>query len=79
MATTKSQENVVHEYPAIGKYRIRILKKEDGPAHADIREFVSSEKFEGFTRRGIRLTSAEEVNNLKDSLADAIARGWFEE
>ena len=79
MATKSSQEDLVHEYPSIGKYRLRILKRGDGPAFADCREWVQSETFEGFTRRGIRLTSAEQVNSLRDALADAIARGWFDE
>jgi len=67
---------VHHEYPAIGKYRIRVLVKA-GRMVLDIREYVNSEKFTGFTRRGVRLNNQEEVNQLRDILADAIARGWI--
>ena len=70
-------DEVVHEYPAIGKYRVRVLRKKSGTS-IDVREYVAAEKFEGFTRRGIRLAEAEEVNQLRDALADAVARGWFD-
>lgn len=75
-------EEVIHEYPSIGKYRVQILeKKKEGTTitSIDIREYVSAEKFEGFTRRGIRLTSLDGINQLRDALADMISRGWFEE
>lgn len=80
-APRKIQEDTVHEYPAIGKYRVRVLRKASGRSAGtsiDVREYVASEKFEGFTRRGIRLSAAAEVNRLRDALADAVARGWFD-
>ena len=79
----KTNEELIHEYPALGeKYRVRVLRKENGKATVtslDIREYVDAEKFQGFTRRGIRLTGARDVQLLRDALSDAIARGWFDE
>ena len=77
----RNPDEVLHEYPAIGKYRIRVLKKETSRTKAtmlDIREYVSAETFEGFTRRGIRLTGAEDVAKLHEALSDVLQRGWFE-
>ncbi len=72
---TMPADEVVHEYPALGKYRVRILKKGRGTC-LDVREFVTAEKFEGFTRRGVRLNGAELVA-LEAAIKDARARGWF--
>lgn len=73
--TTRTADEVVHEYPAVGKYRVRVLKKGSGTC-LDVREYVSSEKFEGFTRRGVRLDGAE-LASLEADIKDALARGWF--
>lgn len=70
-------EEITHEYPAVDKYRVRVLSKK-GIHSLDIREYVNADKFEGFTRRGIRLTTKEQIQTLHDELADALARGWFE-
>lgn len=78
---TRKEEEVVHEYPAIGNYRVRVLRKakKDGTSETrlDIREYVKADKFEGFTRRGVRL-SDDDVAILHDILADTRARGWFD-
>lgn len=73
----RKDEEIIHEYPAVGRYRVRVLRK-DGKASIDVREYVASDTFEGFTRRGIRLSSSDEVNRLKDMLLDAVVRGWFD-
>lgn len=66
------KETVLREYPSIGKYRIRVLQntQKQSPKVVDIREFVSTEKFEGFTRRGVRIGSKEELGYLVATLAD---------
>lgn len=38
----------------------------------DIREHVSSEGFEGFTRRGIRLGDRAQIDLLRDILKDVL-------
>ena len=79
-ATKRVEEEVLHEYPAVGKYRIRVVRKNSRRSAAtnlDVREYVSAEKFEGFTRRGIRLGNAEDIQKLRDALSDAAGRGWF--
>ena len=81
--TSKSprNEDIVHEYPAIDKYRVRVLRKSTSKGKTtslDVREYVDAEKFQGFTRKGIRLTGPQHINSLRDALSDALARGWFD-
>lgn len=59
-----SKDNVVREFSAIGKYRVRILKTDKGEL-LDIREYISCKEFEGFTRRGIRLALPQETDELR--------------
>lgn len=87
MAGTKTKsapaEEVLHEYPEVSRYRVRVIEKgradgTPGGRSIDIREYVKAEKFEGFTRRGVRLSSKEDVEQLRDILIDMTTRGWFE-
>jgi len=66
-----THENVLKELPPVGKYRIRILHSKGGPV-IDIREYITADTFEGFTRRGVRLTGRAELDLLRDIL-DLIA------
>jgi hypothetical protein len=67
---TKNQDNTIKEFPAIGRYRVRILTNGNGQHVLDIREYISnSQTFEGFTRRGIRLTIPTETTTLASVLA----------
>lgn len=71
-------EIVCHELPPIGRYRVRLLKKDlEAPVALDVRECVgvdaASQKlakfgFQGFTRRGIRLSTTKEIAELRDHL-----------
>lgn len=65
------QDEVIQEFPMVGKYRVRLLRIGAGVA-LDIREYVQGGSFEGFTRRGARLTSAAEVELLRNALGHAI-------
>lgn len=59
---------VLREYPPVGKYRVRLLKPDTNSLPVvDIREYVMGEVFEGFTRRGIKLT-ADLIPGLSVSL-----------
>jgi len=58
------QDSVVRELNPIGKYRIRILATDKGQV-LDIREYIQDSSFEGFTRRGIRLTIPVETDLLR--------------
>jgi hypothetical protein len=53
------KDEVIREFPPIGKYRIRLLSGKEGQRVLDIREYVTGETFEGFTRRGVRLAEAD--------------------
>lgn len=57
-------DNVVREFSAIGKYRIRILGTGKGQV-LDLREYISTKDFEGFTRRGVRLAIPKETYELR--------------
>ena len=67
------KEEVIKELPPVSKYRVRVLQNPKTQATVlDIREFVSSESFEGFTRRGIRITNRAEVDALRDHLGEVL-------
>lgn len=68
-------EELVREFPPLAKYRIRLLRNPRRPAQGpvlDIREYVSSNTFEGFTRRGIRIGDRAELDLLRDVLQEAL-------
>jgi hypothetical protein len=78
MATPKKaarEERVLKEYERLGKYRVRVLenarKPEAGPV-LDIREYVAEEGFEGFTRKGIRLSDRAHLERLRALLGELL-------
>jgi hypothetical protein len=67
------KDQVLKEFPALGKYRIRLLvdpAKPGAEPTLDIREYVSSQSFEGFTRRGIRITAKSDMDTLREVLLE---------
>lgn len=66
-----SKEQVVRELPAVSKYRVRILEGPRGKV-LDVREFVSSQDWSGFTRRGCRFSDRAQVELLRDILTEAL-------
>ena len=78
----KVPEEVVHEYAAIGKYRVRVVRnpsRRSGGTVFDVREYISSDTFEGFTRKGVRFGSLRDLQRLGEAIRDAGSHGWFEE
>jgi len=74
------KEEVVREFPPLGKYRIRLVRNPKRPGETptlDIREYISSETFEGFTRRGIRLGDRAQMDLLRDVLREVLEAGGF--
>lgn len=72
------KENQLHEFPAVGKYRVRIVRdlESKAPPSLDIREYINparGQTFSGFTRRGIRLATTKEIMELRDSLNVALS------
>lgn len=74
-----SKEIVCHEFHSIGKYRVRLVREDlKAPVTLDVREYIgdpigaskslSKDGFEGFTRRGIKLSTTMEVMELRDHL-----------
>lgn len=68
-------EEVIREFPPLGKYRIRLVKNPRRPNEKpvlDIREYVSGESFEGFTRRGIRIQDRAQMDLLRDIIREIL-------
>ena len=60
----------------MGKYRIRVLEHPTkNKIYLDIREYVSAETFEGFTRRGITIESVTQANQLREILDLLVQEG----
>lgn len=72
--TQVPKEIVIREFPPMGsKYRVRVLENEKSRQRVlDIREFISSESFSGFTRRGIRLADRAQLDLLRDVLKEIL-------
>ena len=67
------KEEVLREFPPIGKYRVRLLSGSRAKERTlDVREYVSGQSFEGFTRRGIRLGDRAQVELLRDVLSELL-------
>lgn len=62
---------VIRELAPIGGYRVRVVRSSSGPK-LDIREYVQADTFEGFTKRGVRLTmdQAEELRAALEAILD---------
>jgi len=74
------REDVLCEFAPVGKYRVRLVKNPKKPALEpvlDIREYVSSNTFEGFTKKGIRLADRAQIDLLRDVLKEALERNGF--
>lgn len=71
MADPQVKDKVLAEFPPIGKYKVRLIEGPRGKA-LDIREFIQTESFSGYTRRGVRLQYPADVEALAKSLADAL-------
>lgn len=68
------KETVLHEFPVVGKYRVRLVKEDlKAPTTLDVREYVNGREFQGFTRRGIKLSTTKEIMELRDSLNVALS------
>lgn len=68
----KTPQEVVMEFEPLGKYKVRLVK-EGMRVILDIREYIESETFTGFTRKGIRLSTTEHVRTLTEIL-DAVTK-----
>jgi hypothetical protein len=69
-------EEVLQEFPPVGKYRIRLIQNpKRGTKSLDIREYATGESFEGFTRRGVRLVDGAQLRLLRDAITDVIEGG----
>ncbi len=70
------KEEVLREFPPVGgKYRVRLLSGSRAKERTlDIREYVVDHNsgFEGYTRRGIRLSDRAQVEMLRDVLSELL-------
>lgn len=71
--STQRTDNVIRELTPVSRYRIRVLEDDKSKKRVvDIREFLLGESFEGYTRRGIRLTDRAQVDLLRDALREIL-------
>ncbi len=71
---------ILKEFPVVGPCRVRLLKSSPRSAAVlDIREFAKGPSFEGFTRRGIRITSLAEARLLREALEAVEKDGLLKE
>ena len=69
------RQEILREFQPIGRYRVRWLRDSNHPDREpmlDIREFVSSDSWEGYTRRGVTLHTRAEVDLLRDILTHVL-------
>jgi len=63
---------VIRDFPDMGKYKVRLMQTvRDGRATKtwlDVREYASGPNYMGFTRRGVRITTLEELRLLREAL-----------
>ena len=74
------EEEILREWPPVGRYRIRLIANSRNPAGdpiLDVREYVSTDKFEGFTRRGIRISERGHLDVLRDVLKEVLEQQGF--
>lgn len=75
-----SREEVLREFAPVGKYRVRLVhnpRRPGSPPVLDIREYVTAESFEGFTRRGIRIRDRAEMDLLRDVILQVLELDGF--
>ena len=73
---------VLREFARVGRFRVRLLQngRADGkPAVLDMREYLESEGFTGFTRRGIRLYTRREAAEMAETLKRVLEDGMLPE
>lgn len=69
----RETEVEVRELIPVAKYRVRILENLKTHRRAlDIREHLTTHSFDGYTRRGIRLTERSQVELLRDVLTEVL-------
>ena len=66
------KDKVVKEFNSIGNYRVRVIENKKGAFMLDVREYIESDTFTGFTRKGVRFELAR-VIELDNALVDVIA------
>jgi len=71
--STQRKDNVIRELAPVSRYRVRVLEDDKSRKRVvDIREWILGDSFEGFTRRGIRLTDRAQVDLLRDALREIL-------
>jgi len=71
--STQRKDHVIRELGPVARYRIRVLEDDKARKRVvDIREYLLSDSFEGYTKRGIRLTDRAQVDLLRDALREIL-------
>lgn len=68
----------IKEFPKVGRYRVRVVQSgKNGELGnvLDIREHLESDRYSGFTRRGIRIYDARDAAVLEETLKQILEDG----
>lgn len=71
---------ILKEFPKIGKYRVRVVESgRNGELGRvlDIREHMESDRYSGFTRRGIRIYNARDLAVLRETCKQVLEDGML--
>ena len=61
----------LRDFPSLGKIRVRLMHSQKPSRKStwlDLREYENGPNYMGFTRRGVKLTSLEDVRLLRETL-----------
>ena len=61
----------LRDFPSFGKIRVRLMHSQKPSRKStwlDLREYENGPNYQGFTRRGVKLTSLEDVRLLREAL-----------
>jgi len=70
--TTPAMPIVLRDFPDVGKYKVRLMTagRDNGRTKTwlDVREYASGPNYMGFTRRGVKLSTLEELRLLRETI-----------
>lgn len=77
MPVILKRQTILKEYRMVGRYKVRLIQPDvttqDKRVFLDVREYLNSETFQGFTRRGAQFAGLAEVEALLDVLLEVRA------
>ena len=67
------QEVTVREFPRVGRYRVRLRRSgRTGRTHLELREYLETSGFSGFTQRGVSVCTQRQAAELAETLKQVL-------